>query len=148
MSDEITIFTDGGSRGNPGISACAFVAKRGEEIVFSKGFFLGTKTNNEAEYQGLIESLLWLKNKEKDFNNISIKLFMDSELIVKQINGIYKIKSTSLKKYFDKAEELIKEVDLQIDIMHVKRNDNKTADFLVNKTLDENKISRPGRYSL
>ncbi|KKQ24896.1 MAG: ribonuclease HI, ribonuclease HI, partial [Microgenomates group bacterium GW2011_GWC1_37_12b] len=89
----IKIFTDGGSRGNPGPAASAFVVFENNKILTKEGKFLGNATNNIAEYSALLLAVEWL-NKNKLTENI--KFFLDSELIVKQLNKTYKIKNKNL----------------------------------------------------
>ena len=126
------LFTDGGSRGNPGSAAAAFFLFNDEELVTFGGEYLNTNTNNHAEYKGL---LIGLKEALKhDIQEISV--FMDSELIVKQIKGEYKISSEELKPLFVKVKELMAMFTL-ISFNHVPRADNKFADRLVNIILDE-----------
>lgn len=137
MINEAVVYTDGGSRGNPGQSACAFIVFIGSKKIFSKAFYLGVKTNNEAEYEGLIRSLVWINNNKNLFIEKEIKIVMDSELIVKQINGVYKVKSESLRPYFNKAVIIKNNSGLKISVNHTKRENNKDADSLVNKILDE-----------
>lgn len=126
------LFTDGGSRGNPGSAACAYFLFKDENLVSFGGEYLNTNTNNHAEYKGL---LLGLKEALKH-NIQEVAVFMDSELIVKQIKGEYKISSEELKPLFIKVKELMAMFSL-ISFNHVPRAENKFADKLVNIILDE-----------
>ena len=136
----IKIFTDGGSRGNPGPAASAFVVFENNKILTKEGKFLGNATNNIAEYSALLLAVEWL-NKNKLTENI--KFFLDSELIVKQLNKTYKIKNKNLKIIFLRINKLLNEGFEGSSFIHVPRGQNKLADELVNKILDENmKISR------
>jgi len=132
MNKQLKVFTDGGSRGNPGISAYAFVVYEDDNELFSGSAFMGISTNNKAEYTGLLQALKYVLSK--DYGNIII--FSDSELMVKQIKGEYKVKDTDLKILYDECKELIKRIE-NFKIEHVRREKNKRADFLVNKVLDE-----------
>lgn len=134
-NESIIIHTDGGSRGNPGPAACAFVAEVGGRILFSSSEFLGKATNNFAEYSGVLLALKWLESAENKNNNIIF--YLDSELVVKQINGLYKVKDENLRKLFFEVLEYIKKLNLQIVFKNVPREKNKTADSLVNKELDK-----------
>ncbi|MEK7595286.1 MAG: ribonuclease HI family protein [Patescibacteria group bacterium] len=127
--------TDGASRGNPGLGACAFVLKNDKGVVLEEGGeFLGKAvTNNFAEYKGLILGLL--KASEKDMKILTCRL--DSELVVKQLKGEYRVKDTHLKDLFLHLRGLTKAFDY-IEFSHVPRKENKEADKLVNKILDEN----------
>jgi len=128
------LYTDGGSRGNPGKSACSFVLKdSSSKIIIAKGKFLGISTNNVAEYQGLIMGLEnAIENKIK-----SLTCYLDSELVVKQVKGEYKVKNENLKNFYIKVLNLNKEFE-QISFFHVSREKNNQADEIVNKILDTN----------
>ena len=127
-----TLYTDGGSRGNPGDSAIGFfIFDEQMKLVDFGGKYLGIVTNNNAEYKALIEGLkLAIKNKIK-----KLKCVLDSELVVKQINGLYKISSPEIKIDATKVMDLRKEFD-EISFNHVLRSENKFADKLVNIILD------------
>jgi ribonuclease HI len=141
MSITYLAFCDGGSRGNPGPSACGVVIKKInqkinqdiQEIVCSKGVFLGNDTNNVAEWMGLVTVLeLALENR---YYPIEIKL--DSLLVVSQINDKWKLKAENLKQYYTKSKSLIKQINSNnVKIIHVLREFNKEADLVVNQTLD------------
>ena len=135
----LTIHTDGGSRGNPGPAACAFVVEKNDTEIFCKSKFLGTATNNFAEYSGVITALDWLIEN----NTYSmVNFYLDSELVVRQINGLYKVKDENLKKLFLEVLTKIKETKVRIIFKHVPREENSRADFLVNQELDTVKVSR------
>lgn len=141
MKDNVlTIHTDGGARGNPGPAACAFIAESGKEILSEGSLYLGNSTNNFAEYQGVLLALRWLiKNKEAtDFDKVFFCL--DSELVVRQINGVYKVKDTTLKKLFSDILDLISSSKSEISFRHVPRIQNKLADILVNNELDKQMV--------
>jgi len=124
------LFTDGGSRGNPGLSAIAFVIYQNEELFDIGAKFVGIATNNFAEYNALIEGLK-LAKKYTD----AIECFLDSELVVKQLNGIYKISSPDIKPLADKIKAL--RLDFKkVTFTHVRREQNKIADKMVNIILD------------
>jgi len=132
---EGSLYVDGGARGNPGPAGAGGVlfdskARRLDE--FKK--YLGEATNNQAEYQGLI---LGLKLARK--NKITkLSIFMDSELIVKQIKGEYRVKNEGLKPLFEKASKLLDTLP-NYKIAHVLRAKNKWADALVNEAIDSKK---------
>lgn len=130
----IEVYTDGGSRGNPGKSACAFVIFKDKVEVVAKNYYLGIKTNNQAEYEGLIKGLEYVK--ESNYTNV--RFFSDSELMVKQLKKLYRVKDEGIKILYDKAEKLISQLS-SFEITHVRRESNKRADLLVNKCLDEEK---------
>lgn len=132
----IKIFTDGGSRGNPGPSAAAFAAFVGGRKIDEKSKYLGVTTNNVAEYSAVIIALFWLKNNAKKFDKISF--YLDSQLIVRQLNGEYKVKDEKLKELHNLVVNSIKLINAKFEFVHIRRNENKWVDSLVNKTLDEN----------
>lgn len=137
MKNEVIVFSDGGSRGNPGPSACGYVITCEDNTLHKDGVYLGINTNNYAEYMGVFHSLKWIiKNLIID-KDTTIKYFLDSELLVKQLNGLYKVKSPNLKTIFLEIKKMIINIP-SITFIHVYREKNKTADFLVNETLDEN----------
>ncbi len=129
---KVKIYTDGGSRGNPGPAACGFVITSDSGIqLVAKGLFLGNATNNIAEYTGILNAL----QHAKEMGANEIQLFSDSELIVKQINGQYRVKNACLKEYYDEIMTLLRGFS-SWDVIHVYREKNKEADVLVNKALD------------
>lgn len=131
--NRVKIFTDGGARGNPGNSACAFVVYREEKVEFEKAVYLGITTNNVAEYSAVEEAIKWSAG-----NHIqSADFYLDSELVVKQMRGEYKIKDKKLKILYDNIQFQISNSKLQIYWYHVPRSQNKRADFLVNQELDK-----------
>jgi len=132
MNKKIEVFTDGGSRGNPGISAFAFVVLEDGVEIFSGSGFLGISTNNKAEYTGLLEGLKFVLDK----NLSKVSFYSDSELMVKQIKGEYKVKDEDLKNFHRDCKDLISKLE-NFEIIHVRREKNKKADLLVNKVLDE-----------
>ncbi len=124
--------TDGGARGNPGPGGAGIVLKDPSgNLIKQGGKFLGTCTNNEAEYIALILGLATAKAE-------GIKLLeciLDSELIVQQLRGIYKVKSPKLKELYAKVKNLERNFEY-IQYRHVKRKFNKEADAMVNKAID------------
>jgi len=140
----LDIYSDGGSRGNPGESACAFVAEKEGKVIYSQSEFLGTQTNNVAEYNSVILALKWLQKfaKKNDFSKIIFHL--DSLLIASQINGKYKIKNENLRNLFFTVKSLETKIPTKIFYVHIYREKNKLADLLVNKCLDG--VSRKSRF--
>ena len=134
---ELLICCDGGARGNPGPAACAFVAKDGELEIEKGSKYLGLRTNNYAEYSAVILAMEWLKKNNRKIKFSKITFILDSELVVKQLMGKYKIKSTNLKPLALKAKQLEKDLKVNLSFRSLLRVKNKTADGLVNKILDE-----------
>jgi ribonuclease HI len=124
--------SDGGARGNPGPSGYGVVIKdESGRKVAALSEYLGHHTNNFAEYQGLIAALEYaLKNGPK-----ALKLISDSELLVRQIKGIYKVKNATLQDLHARAKELIKQLDW-FSIGHALREHNQEADRLANEAMD------------
>src|SRR5690606_11160319 len=103
----ITIYTDGGSRGNPGPSALGVYIEADGVSLAEIGKTLGVNTNNFAEYSAIIEGLNWVAERKNDLQNLEkINFFMDSNLAVMQLNGMYKIKSPTLRELLFKAKQL------------------------------------------
>lgn len=126
------LFTDGGSRGNPGPSATGcFLFDDRSHLVSFRGKYIGEATNNVAEYTALIEGLKLAKLKKVK----KIDCHLDSELVVKQLTGIYKVKHEHIKELYDKVQKHKSEFD-HIDFIHVRREKNKFADRMVNVILD------------
>lgn len=137
--DSIIIHTDGGSRGNPGPASCAFVAESDGKIVFKSSRYLGKTTNNVAEYGGVILALEWVAEQLPVGNcQFPIVFYLDSELIVRQINGIYKVKDNNLKNLYNDVLKKLKKIGNNITFKNIPREQNKIADLLVNESLDKN----------
>jgi len=133
MSDKETvqIYADGGSRGNPGPAGCGAVIMKGDQVIESVSEFLGQATNNVAEYTGLLRGLE--KAKALGFDQVEVR--MDSELVVKQMNGEYRVKHPGLIPLFQKAKQLVSAFR-EFKIVHVRREENKRADALANRAMD------------
>ena len=129
------IYTDGGSRGNPGKAACSYVVVSNNKIIKRKSKYLGIKTNNEAEYNAII---LALKNINTN-NNKNIHIISDSELVIKQLNGEYKIKKQHLRDLYSKIQNIIAKNNLNIKFSNLRREDKfiSSADALLNQELDK-----------
>jgi ribonuclease HI len=127
--------SDGGARGNPGPSGYGVVIKdEAGQKVAALSEYLGHQTNNFAEYQGLIAALEYaVKHGPK-----ALKLISDSELLVRQIKGIYKVKNETLKDLHARAKELIAQLEW-FSIGHALREHNQEADRLANEAMDRGK---------
>lgn len=129
---KLIINTDGGSRGNPGPAAIGVILRNeAEEIIFRHGAYIGQNTNNYAEYAALIKAL----ETARDLGGTDLLVRMDSELIVKQMQGLYKIKEPSLQELAQKVLSLRRHFQ-SVVFTHVRRELNKDADAEVNKALD------------
>lgn len=130
--DAATIFTDGGSRGNPGPSAAGYVIfDSSQQVVAEGGEYLGITTNNQAEYHGVRLGL----ERARELGYRQIELRIDSMLVVNQMKGSYKIKNRELWPIHERIRELMTYFD-RVTFHHVQREFNKLADGMVNKTLD------------
>jgi len=129
----LTIFTDGGARGNPGPAASGIVIKNESgKTVDSFGEYLGEQTNNFAEYSALIAGL----KKTKELGANEVDCILDSELIVKQMRREYKVKEPTLQKKFIEAYNATMQFK-KVTFKHTLRENNKEADATVNRILDE-----------
>jgi len=134
MKNDIIMFTDGGSRGNPGPSGIGvFIETMGKKY----GEFIGERTNNEAEYEALIYGLKKIKSligKDKA-KKTKILCYLDSELVVRQLNHEYKISERRIQDLFFMVWNLMLDFE-KVDFCHIMRERNKIADDLVNEALD------------
>lgn len=128
---KLSIYCDGGARGNPGPAAAAFVVYAADNLREKRGKFLGKTTNNVAEYSAVVMALKWLKGNPAEAN-----FFLDSNLVVNQLNGFFKIKDSRLREFLVKVRELESQVGLPLTYSYVPRAQNAVADALVNETLD------------
>ncbi len=130
----LNLYTDGGSRGNPGQAAVGIIIEDPVEgkILREHAERIGIATNNVAEYRALIEGL---KIAKRYHPNVLV-CFLDSELIVKQLKGEYRIKMDSLREFVEEIKLLVEEFP-SVEFHHIPREDNFKADELVNKALDE-----------
>ena len=142
--DEVKVFADGGSRGNPGPSASGFVITDVEDnVLVNKGVYLGITTNNQAEYTALKLALSECQKMQVK----EVDVYMDSLLVVNQLKGIFKVKNRDLWPLHDsikKMEHSFKKVSYS----HVPREFNKLADAAVNKALDEHLGSLPNKSEM
>ncbi len=133
MTDKLIIYSDGGARGNPGPAAIGFVIyDEGGKVIKKFGHYLGITTNNQAEYKALIAAL----EECVELGAEKLVCHLDSELVVKQMQGKYKIREQGLKPLAADALRLTAKF-LQVEFVHVPREKNKLADQLVNEVLDK-----------
>jgi ribonuclease HI len=133
MKKKLILYTDGGARGNPGPAGAgvAIFDEKGK-LVRKLSKFLGKTTNNQAEYQALILGLGKAIEMEAD----EVSCFLDSELIVRQLQGKYKVKNDGLKPLFGEVLGLMNNFE-KIEFRHILREKNKLADKLVNHAIDK-----------
>jgi len=132
---EINIYTDGGSRGNPGPAAIGIhIETLGKDFAQS----IGRKTNNEAEYEALIFAMKKTKHLvgKAETKNVKLNCFLDSELVVKQLNHEYKLKEKHIQEYFLEIWNLMLDFGA-VAFNHIPREKNKIADQLLNQALDD-----------
>jgi ribonuclease HI len=137
-----TLFVDGASRSNPGPAGAGIELLKEGNSVARKGFFLGVKTNNQAEYLALLLGLFVARKYMQQHDKL--KIITDSELLVKQFKGEYRVRNPELKKLNDRIRELLR--GMHYTISHVVRAQNKIADKLANKAIDE-KFPLPSDFS-
>ena len=134
-----TLYADGGSRGNPGPAASGAVLYGEDgEVLQEIGTFLGVTTNNVAEWTALLEGLK--AAVARGIDDIAVR--MDSELVVKQLSGAYRVKHPGLIPLHAEAKALLRKF-ARTDIRHVPRKDNKAADAVVNQVLDAHRDTSP-----
>ncbi len=134
--NKIVVHTDGGSRGNPGPGAVGFVVFIDSKEFHREGRYIGQTTNNQAEYQAVIDALDFLKSK-KEYYQSEVLFKIDSELVARQLNGQYKVRDPKLKPLFLKIREILADLAFEVSFMHVRREENEIADSLVNNALDK-----------
>ncbi|MDZ7798317.1 MAG: ribonuclease HI family protein [Patescibacteria group bacterium] len=128
------IYTDGGARGNPGPAGLGVVIWQGHKLIGQYKKYIGKATNNQAEYQAIHFGL----QKAKEVGAKNIECFLDSELVVNQLNMEFKIKNKELGPWFIKIWNLRQSFD-KVTFTHIRREKNKEADKLVNEAIDEAK---------
>ncbi|MCB1142942.1 MAG: ribonuclease HI family protein [Leptospiraceae bacterium] len=132
----LNLFCDGASKGNPGLSAIGVSAKRTEESpeeIFSISELIGQNTNNIAEWTALLRGL----ERSIHLGEKDLRVYMDSELVVKQMKGIYKTKHPGLIPIKKQVDELVTHLN-SFEIIHIRREKNKRADELANLAYNQN----------
>lgn len=150
----ITIYSDGGARGNPGDAAIGCVIQNAncknpfrhsndnaKCKIFKISKYIGEATNNQAEYKAVIAALSYIQENQGDFSeDLEIECFLDSKLVVEQLNQNYKLKNEGLKPLFWQARDLILKLGGKVSFQYIPREQNQEADRLVNEALDRRKI--------
>jgi ribonuclease HI len=133
IGERVTLYADGGSRGNPGPSACGYVLiDEDDNVLVDKGMYLGITTNNQAEYQGLKMGLT--EAKRLGAREVTVRL--DSLLVVNQMKGVFKVKNRELWPIHESIKELLSDFR-KVSFTHVPRELNKLADAAANRAMDE-----------
>src|SRR5262245_9993408 len=127
------LFVDGASRNNPGPSGAGIYLLKDAQTFLKKGFSLGSKTNNQAEYLALLLGLFYVTQYKRMQDKLHV--IADSELLVKQVKGEYKVRNPELQKLHTLASSMIKKTNAVV--MHVLRTDNHVADAMANQGIDE-----------
>jgi ribonuclease HI len=137
----VIVHTDGGARGNPGPAAIGVVIESDGKLLSEFSEKIGVATNNTAEYSAVIKALEYLKEHSEIFTgkekgSIKIQFFLDSTLVVNQLNGLFKIKEPKIREYVMSIRILEQELGYQINYDYVPREQNMRADLMVNRALD------------
>jgi ribonuclease HI len=134
---KISIFTDGGSRGNPGPAALGVFIEDENKVELARiGKAIGDTTNNVAEYSAIIEGFNWALANKENLNIQRINFYMDSQLACSQLTGLFKVKNPKIREFVFEIRQ--KEATLKVPIFytHIPREENFRADFMVNQALD------------
>lgn len=136
----LRLYTDGAARGNPGPAGIGVVIEDDQGMrLQGRSGYIGTATNNQAEYKALLEGLRTVAEWEPD----RLEVFLDSKLVVEQLNGRYRIKDRTLQELCRQAQDLLRKFPA-VAIEHVERARNKGADGLANRGIDEWKAASRG----
>lgn len=140
----LRVFLDGGSRGNPGEAAIGFVVYEGDRReILRFGKSIGIATNNYAEYMALVEALRWLSeylDNHRHETNQPVEIYSDSELVVHQMNSRYRVRDPHIAPLFKEARGMIEKLGC-VELKHIRREENKITDWIVNRVLDKKPIS-------
>jgi len=129
----VLAYTDGASRGNPGHSGIGVILKDEQGNILASHFdFIGTTTNNIAEYKALVHCL----KMARETHCTHLIVHSDSELMVRQLQGSYKVKDKGLRQYFDEARTMLASASFSFEIRHVAREQNEQADELANRGIN------------
>lgn len=143
MINGINVFTDGGARGNPGLSAIGvYVEDEASKKLAGFGKRIGIATNNVAEYKAVIEALDWLIENKKEFSqDAKINFFLDSKLVCSQIIGLFKVKNSGLRNLLFDVRDREAQITMPIYYKYIPREKNTKADAFVNQALDQTNIN-------
>lgn len=139
--NKIQVHADGASRGNPGLAGAGAVINIYNKI-HHLSFFLGTKTNNEAEYLAVLLSLLFIdrlsaeNDQRRSLAGSEVVFLLDSKLVVEQMSGRWKIKEQRMKALVDQCNQVKESLKINLVFLHIGRDHNKQADWLANQAID------------
>lgn len=134
---KISIYTDGGARGNPGPAAIGVYITDGNNKQLARiGKKIGEATNNIAEYSAILEGFAWLFENKAKLGVSEVYFYMDSQLAYSQITGIYKVKNERIRDFIFQIRQKEAELGMSVFYNHVSREKNKNADLMVNLALD------------
>jgi ribonuclease HI len=134
------LYVDGASRGNPGPAGVGIALYHKNKLVIRRGYFIGTRTNNQAEYMALIIGLLILQHKlgPTEKNRLPIHVMADSQLLIRQLKGEYSVRNPELRVLHSALQKLLE--NFTPHLLHIVREENTVADELANQGIDLNKI--------
>lgn len=135
MSKKLTLYTDGGARGNPGPAGAGFVLYEGKKKIAERGVYLGVATNNQAEYIAVYEGLKCAR--ESGASEVVVRT--DSELVARQLNREYRVKDAGLGRLFVKIWNVLPAFQ-KVSFVHIGREKNNQADVLVNRAIDDGMV--------
>lgn len=135
----IKVYTDGGARGNPGPGAVGVCIFDNDRKLAAFGNEIGITTNNIAEYTAVVQALDWLLANRAAVLAEEVHFFLDSQLVVLQMQGVYRVKNEKIRDLFAQIKKRESELQVKIIWQHVPREENKEADALVNAALDNEK---------
>lgn len=137
MPHSLTIYTDGGARGNPGPAACACVIFQNQKLLHQESKYLGITTNNQAEYEGVVLALNYLQTQKTSLKpGTTLTFHLDSLLVVNQLSGTYKIKHAPLQRLALHIHQQLSDLNLPATFTYIPRAQNHLADALLNQALD------------
>ncbi len=134
------LYFDGASRGNPGLAGAGAVIIENKKIIAELTRFIGKQTNNFAEYTSILMGLEFIEEYLKENDVESLRIMGDSQLVIRQLKGLYRVKSNNLIKIYKKVKtklDRLKKMGIKIELIHIKRNLNAKADRLANLAIDK-----------
>jgi len=144
---QFLVYCDGGARSNPGPAAVGFLVKNNQgKVIVRKGKYIGKATNNVAEYKAVEEALNWLVDNLSSisFPPAKVQFYLDSRLVVNQLNGKFRVKNSNLQLLVIKIKGLENQLQPAVFYSYIPRQKNKEADSLVNQALDKQVLKHSG----